>query len=716
MSQCTSSAGSSDLDNVRDAQVQQFPATEITIPSFDKIDGTFFSYTPSISSYPAVCASDEPCGLYTSGYLQHYDSNTAPKWQERYCRLEEKRLLCYKKEKDRTLLFQVNFTRNSVLLYHKEASDDHVVNQQQQHATNQLVETTKSSLSLYPAAVHMESMTFLLDGVEICGHSVIGQNIEIPVRFKTEKEGDYVTWITCFNDVIQRRERDALVQVTVETSQSDSDVENMELPIALRKTSKSTTLVDSPKRRILDMNGQEGAKMPRQTSSALAGFERPMESQSLVNVETYETFRSRYLLMKEIGEGSFSIVHRAVNRLTGHVCAVKCCKVSQALEEEERLLRTLSHPNVVSLEGVFERNKNLHYVVMDYLKDGDMCDQLIKRQRLPEPEVRRIIRQVVEGLAYLHRRCVLHRDIKPENILIHGNMVKIADFGLAKELEQPTTLLQRSCGTLEYAAPELLCGQPYGLKSDVFSLGIVLYVLLFGSFPFSVETAAALKCMDPFPTDVDVRDMSCLSSSNVQWRIISPLAQDALLKMLKTNDAERISAEDLLGHPWFNDTMAGMSKSISCTPDELEHSRIEDCEAMGFAELLSRGFRVIKYGNKESTMPYVALLSLNFMEERINWTAHENPLPTEMVKDTSKNTIVCCTGGSRGIFLRDIKEIREGHTTKAFLSHNNIKSIPPPELCLSIICPWRTLDLAVEAPSQREFMVRGLRRLTASHA
>ncbi|CAI5719374.1 unnamed protein product [Peronospora effusa] len=449
--------------------------------------------------------------------------------------------------------------------------------------------------------------------------------------------------------------------------------------------------------------------MLRRTSGASAVPDIPPQSDILAQVETYETFSSKYLLMKEIGEGSFSIVHRAVNRMTGQVCAVKCCKVSQALEEEERLLRTLSHPNVVSLEGVFQRDKNLHYVVMDYLKDGDMCDQLIERQRLPEPEARRIIRQVVEGLAYLHRHCVLHRDIKPENILIHGNMVKIADFGLAKELEQPTTLLKRSCGTLEYAAPELLCGQPYGLKSDIFSLGIVLYVLLFGAFPFSAESAAALQCMDHFPTGVDVRDMSCLSSSNTQWRIVSPLAQDALLKMLKTSDTERISAEDLLNHPWFNEADTGMSESIS-SPKDLELLRIEDCEAMGFAELLSRGFRVVKYDYKESLTPYVTSLSVNFMEECINWTGHQHPLLA------SEDATVCRTGRGRAISLRDIKEIREGHTTKAFQSFNNMKPIPSPELCLSIICPWRTLNLVVEAPSQRRFMVRGFRRLIASDA
>ncbi|GMF25631.1 unnamed protein product [Phytophthora fragariaefolia] len=472
--------------------------------------------------------------------------------------------------------------------------------------------------------------------------------------------------------------------------------------------------VDAP----VGRGGQEVAKAPRRRRSsglAVAPEVRPVP-ENAVKVETFEAFADKYLLMKEIGEGSFSIVHRAVNRMTGQVCAVKCCKTSAALEEE-RLLRTLSHPNVVSLEGVYERNKDLHYVVMDYLKDGDLCDLLIERQRLPEPEARRIIRQVVDGLAYLHRRCVLHRDIKPENILIHGSIVKIADFGLAKELAQPTTMLKRSCGTLEYAAPELLCGRPYGLKSDVFSLGIVLYVLLFGAFPFSVESAAALQCMDHFPEGVDVRDMSCLSRSNVQWRMVSPLAQDTLLKMLKSNENERISAEDLMGHPWFDevdDDMSGFVNSNSSKPEEFELARIEDCEALGFAELLSRGFQVVKFGFKESTTPHQTILTLNFMEECISWTARKSAMLSGI---TSNNDGIGSTeDGKRGrsIRLREIKEIREGHETDAFLSRKNSKIIPPPELCLSLICSWRTLDLVFEAPSQREFMLRGLRRLMPS--
>ncbi|KAF4318849.1 hypothetical protein JM18_006324 [Phytophthora kernoviae] len=349
---------------------------------------------------------------------------------------------------------------------------------------------------------------------------------------------------------------------------------------------------------------------------------------SLEKVEDFEAFRSKYLLMKEIGEGSFSIVHRAVNRLTGRLCAVKCCKMSAALEEEERLLRTLSHPNVVGLEGVYARDNNLHYVVMDYLKNGDLCDLLIERQRLSEAETRRIIHQVVEGLAYLHRHCVLHRDIKPENILIHGNIVKIADFGLAKELAHPSTMLKRSCGTLEYAAPELLCGRPYGLKSDIFSLGVVMYVLLFGAFPFSVQSAAALQSMEHFPTGVDV----------------------------------------------------------------------------------------VKYGYKEFTKPHSTTLTLNFMEESIAWTGRKIPMLPRMTSRGSENGAGDSIKRGRAILLREIQEIREGHTTDAFLlpARKGTTYLPPPEHCLSIICSWRTLDIVLEAPSQRDFMARGLRRLLPS--
>ncbi|KAK1944307.1 Calcium/calmodulin-dependent protein kinase type II alpha chain [Phytophthora citrophthora] len=643
-----SSTGSSDFEDLGDARVQQLPVST-DMPHLDLNKPGSLLYQGTLSP------RQESGKRYHGGYLQQRVPKAAgllKGWKRRYFRIRKHGLVCYKTQDAATPLFEMNFTSQSALELGKM--------QEQMSSNGNGISNTSWPIRTSSSS---GSLTLILNHVEITGYQKAAKAVEVPLVLKAEDEADHAAWTECLRFVIEARKRE-LFQVK---SPSEEDTDEIASPHLNDRNRSSTVIPD-----ILPMDN------------------------SLVKVETFEAFSKKYLLMKEIGEGSFSIVHRAVNRMTGQVCAVKCCKISQALEEEERLLRTLSHPNIVSLEGVYQRDTNLHYVVMDYLKDGDLCDLLIERQRLQEPEARRIIRQVVEGLAYLHRRCVLHRDIKPENILLHGNMVKIADFGLAKELAQSTTTLKNSCGTLEYAAPELLCGQPYGLKSDVFSLGIVLYVLLFGSFPFSVESAAALQCMDHFPTGVDVRDMSCLRPSSVQWQIVSPLAQDALLKMLKTDVGERISAEDLLCHPWFNedDDRKGAT-STRATPEEFECARIEDCEALGFAELLARGFQVVKYGYKESTVPHSTSLTLNFIEESITWTARN-----------SKNG----TAG-RAIPLREIKEIREGHTTNAFLSHKDSKPLPRPELCLSIICPWRTLDLVMEAPSQREFMVRGLRRL-----
>ncbi|KAG7378976.1 hypothetical protein PHYPSEUDO_009264 [Phytophthora pseudosyringae] len=702
-----SSAGSSDFDELEDAQVQQLPAMEMPHLDLKNKPSTvgMLDHTQPLPYQGTLSPRQQRGKRYQSGYLQlrvPMAAGLLKSWKRKYFCLRDFGFVCYKTQDAAAPLFEVKLTAHSVLALDK--------------TPNQRLNTACQSPKAGDEGTSSgaESLTLILKQVEISGHQTPAKAVEVPMFLKAENEGDYAAWSECLRYTIEARKR-ALFQNAVERGQSDEDTDEITSP-AQPQPSSSTMSADRHTCRGSDPNGQDVMKMRRRrrsSDSVVATDMLPMTN-SLVDVETFEAFSARYMLMKEIGEGSFSIVHRAVNRMTGQVCAVKCCKVSQALEEEERLLRTLSHPNVVSLEGVYERDANLHFVVMDYLKDGDLCDQLIERQRLPEPEARRIIRQVVEGLAYLHRRCVLHRDIKPENILIHGNMVKIADFGLAKELALPTSMLKRSCGTLEYAAPELLCGRPYGLKSDIFSLGIVLYVLLFGAFPFSVESAAALQCMDHFPTGVDVRDMSCLSRSNAQWRIVSPLAQDALLKMLKINDAERISAEELLGHPWFDETddsVTGSTSSSGRTPEELEFARIEDCKALGFAELLSRGFQVVKYGHKESTTPHSTSLTINFMEESITWTARNNSMLTRAVRSNSANGTSGSTKRRRAIPLREIEGIREGHTTGAFLSRKDSKSRPPPELCLSIICPWRTLDLVVEVASQREFMVRGIRRL-----
>nr|KAE8934020.1 hypothetical protein PF009_g16001 [Phytophthora fragariae] len=651
-----SSAGSSDLDELGDAPVQQLPPDHKEIPHLDlnkpSTDVTDGMASPLDNTQPlayqgALSPRQQSGKRYHGGYLQHrvpMAVGLLKSWKRKYFRLREHGLVCYKTQDSATPLFEVKFTAHSVLVLDKSQGD---------RTSSSSSFSTRPSTGRQAGACADSSekhrrtswpipssgaLVLVLKHVEVTGHQTPAKAVEVPVFLKAEDEADRTAWTECMRYMIEAHKR-ALFQANLEKGQSDEDTDELMSPA--QPLTSADTAMELSAQRGSETSSKEVIKMPRRrrsSGSAVAPDLLPMLN-NLVEVETFEAFSAKYLLMKEIGEGSFSIVHRAVNRMTGQVCAVKCCKISAALEEEERLLRTLSHPNV------------------------------------------------------------------------------IADFGLAKELAQPTSMLKRSCGTLEYAAPELLCGRPYGLKSDVFSLGIVMYVLLFGAFPFSVEFAAALQCMDHFPKGVDVRDMSCLSRSNVQWRTVSPLAQDALLKMLKADESERISAEDLLGHPWFDEIDDDMSGSANCngsSPEEFELARIEDCEALGLAELLSRGFQVVKYCYKESTAPHSTSLTLNFMEECITWTARNNSILTRASSNTNESGSTENTKRGRVIPLREIKEIREGHTTEAFLSRKHLKSVPPPELCLSIVCHWRTLDLVVEAPSQREFMVRGLRRLLPS--
>ncbi|KAG7399153.1 hypothetical protein PHYBOEH_009613 [Phytophthora boehmeriae] len=664
-----SSVGSSDLEEIG-APVQQLPPPEMGHFAQDERGSDVAMTSPeggNLLSFDGSLSPRQQSGKrYYGGYLLHRVPKAAgllKSWKRRYFRLRDHGLVCYKTQEAAEPLFQVNFTVQSMLVQETVKGDDNSREQEQTQARTSRHSRTGSSSG---------SLGLTIKGIEILGRKIPVKSTD--VFLKAEDEAEHAAWMECVRFTIG-----AFKRKQSQTSVDKNDDENDEM---------TPSTLTSPV-------GSDAAVGP--------GLEAMVNH--LEKVEDFSAFRSKYLLMKEIGEGSFSIVHRAVNRLTGRLCAVKCCKISAALEEEERLLRTLSHPNVVGLEGVYARDKTLHYVVMDYLKDGDLCDLLISRQRLSEIETRRIIRQVAEGLAYLHKHCVLHRDIKPENILIHGNIVKIADFGLAKQLEHSSTMLKRSCGTLEYAAPELLCGRPYGLKSDIFSLGVVMYVLLFGAFPFSVQSAAALQSMEHFPTGVDVRDMSCLSRTNVQWRTVSPLAQDVLLKMLMAHENERISAADLLEHAWF-DQINDTSEPAIISPEKYEIARTEDCEAMGFAELLSRGLKVVKYGYKESTKPHTCTLTLNFLEESISWTGRKIPMLPRAASRGSDKGAADNTKRGRSILLREIQDIREGHTTNAFklLPRNGSTHLPPPERCLSIICSWRTLDIVLEAPNQRDFM------------
>ncbi|GLD92213.1 hypothetical protein PINS_up000746 [Pythium insidiosum] len=726
---------------------------------------------------------------FLSGYLQHRVSMAGgflKSWKRRYFRLRDHGIVCYKSEQDTTPLFALHFRAQSVLLEDKPqfvAVGDALP----PHAMSSPSSSSPASMMSSRGKANSGSWLFIVKFVDVEGHLIPANKVDLPLFLKAESEREFHDWVQQTRLKMDARKQqlalDAVEDVThgaatATTAVSMSTTENRlsetqqlrrcsnpetnverQATLGLDVHETTTVSIDSPRvapssdasgerRGSLDTLSPRGIPVEQSFTPTVSGasmlklsdskrrllFSTP-HKEGIAEPPEFASFRNKFLLLKEIGEGSFSIVHRGVNRLTAQLCAIKCCKHTPALDEEVAILRKLSHPNIIQLEGVYHQDE-MFYVVMDYMGDGDLCEQLIRKQRLTESEAKRIILQVVCALEYLHRHFIMHRDIKPENILLHGGLAKLADFGLAKQLPNATSMLKRSCGTLEYAAPELLRGQAYGLKSDIFSLGVVLYVLLFGTFPFSIESAAALQRMQRFPGGVDVRDMSCLRRDNAQWRQVSPAAQDVLLRMLCQDERDRISAKDLLHHSWFHSSTneaCGVSSPVTIVTDHSDVSsidgwsvssaelkRLDDCLSLGFVELLTRGFDVNKHGQSGTTSPHATTLLVDFVHGTMSWTRRSSVLGfggtsstnTRRVSDhPSPGPSQPSKRNSRMISFSDILEVRHGHTTNAFsIQPGSNKVLPPPELCVSVVSSWRTLDIAVKSPYQAQFFLVGMTR------
>ena len=212
-----------------------------------------------------------------------------------------------------------------------------------------------------------------------------------------------------------------------------------------------------------------------------------------------------YDVGEQLGSGSFAVVHKATRKSDGAEFAIKFIDktaLSQddagMLESECRVLKEVEHPNMIMLYEIFHTKAKL-ILVMELVTGGEMLDKLRKQEKYTERDAATTVRKIAEALAYLHERGIAHRDLKPENLLLSGpgddSIVKIADFGFAKIIDtQSKTALETACGTPEYVAPEVLQQLPegYGVACDIWSLGVVVYVMLSGRPPFWSRNQAKL--------------------------------------------------------------------------------------------------------------------------------------------------------------------------------------------------------------------------------
>eukprot|EP00041_Stephanoeca_diplocostata_P017942 m.371559 g.371559 ORF g.371559 m.371559 type:complete len:303 (+) comp20867_c0_seq7:275-1183(+) len=196
----------------------------------------------------------------------------------------------------------------------------------------------------------------------------------------------------------------------------------------------------------------------------------------------------QYRLGETLGAGSFGKVKRAEHVITGHVVAVKILNREQVknldmvgkIKREIQILKLFQHPHIIKLYQVISSPTDI-FMMMEYVSGGELFEYILKHGKLEEQDARKFFQQIISGVDYCHRHMVVHRDLKPENLLLDSkNNVKIADFGLSNIMTDGH-FLKTSCGSPNYAAPEVISGLLYaGPEVDVWSCGVILYVLLCG--------------------------------------------------------------------------------------------------------------------------------------------------------------------------------------------------------------------------------------------
>lgn len=260
---------------------------------------------------------------------------------------------------------------------------------------------------------------------------------------------------------------------------------------------------------------------------------------------------SVYEIKEKLGTGSFAIVKKAVHKKTGKEVAIKIIKKKNlngeelaTIQDEVDIMNKTKHPNIVKLFEIYDTNNYL-YMVLEVLSGGELFEHIVEKECYSEKEAADAVRQICMAVKYMHDINIVHRDLKPENLIYSSPhedaIIKITDFGLAKYVKTAENM-RTPCGTPGYVAPEILKSEPYGPAVDMWSIGVILYILLCGFPPFYDETAAGLyeqikngdyEFPDPY------------------WTNISKDAKDLVQKLLTVDPKKRITPEKVLSHPWI---------------------------------------------------------------------------------------------------------------------------------------------------------------------
>ncbi|KAM8972857.1 calcium/calmodulin-dependent protein kinase type II subunit beta isoform 4-T4 [Pelodytes ibericus] len=285
---------------------------------------------------------------------------------------------------------------------------------------------------------------------------------------------------------------------------------------------------------------------------------------------TCTRFTDEYQLYEEIGKGAFSVVRRCVKLCTGHEYAAKIINTKklsardhQKLEREARICRLLKHPNIVRLHDSISE-EGFHYLIFDLVTGGELFEDIVAREYYSEADASHCLHQILESVCFTHSCDIVHRDLKPENLLLaskcKGAAVKLADFGLAIEVQGEQQAWFGFAGTPGYLSPEVLRKEAYGKPVDIWACGVILYILLVGYPPFWDEDQHKLY---------QQIKAGAYDFPSPEWDTVTPEAKNLINQMLTINPAKRITAHEALKHPWVcqRSTVASMmhrQETVEC--------------------------------------------------------------------------------------------------------------------------------------------------------
>ncbi|XP_049434465.1 calcium/calmodulin-dependent protein kinase (CaM kinase) II beta 1 isoform X4 [Epinephelus fuscoguttatus] len=429
---------------------------------------------------------------------------------------------------------------------------------------------------------------------------------------------------------------------------------------------------------------------------------------------TCTRFTDEYQLYEELGKGAFSVVRRCVKLCTGQEYAAKIINTKklsardhQKLEREARICRLLKHPNIVRLHDSISE-EGFHYLLFDLVTGGELFEDIVAREYYSEADASHCIQQILEAVLHCHQMGVVHRDLKPENLLLASKCknaaVKLADFGLAIEVQGDQQAWFGFAGTPGYLSPEVLRKEAYGKPVDIWACGVILYILLVGYPPFWDEDQHKLY---------QQIKAGAYDFPSPEWDTVTPEAKNLINQMLTINPAKRITAQEALKHPWVcqRSTVASMmhrQETVECLKKFNARRKLKG--AILTTMLVSRNFSAAKtlLNKKADVKPQT-----NSTKNSIVTSPKGNiPSPALESSDSSNTTVEDEDVKAAAKFADLLGSVRRGSGPT---SDGEGRSITPPPTAFSAPSPPHTPVVPMQM-SRLTDLVSSVRRVPAAPA